>query len=463
MQKNSLLIILLFTYINSFQFEKIPYQFSIPITVRENTPLAYIGYEDGTNYHYALIDINSRYSWTNSNIIKRPLYCDHNKHILTEKNYKLEGELCNDRIEIKNKKEVFTIYDYKFIYPEKFEGELPNYPVINFGNFQKPYILEFQKKGTTGDIVLNTNFTNFRYLGLIQYFQKIPIIKNLKESWKLTSQIKGMFIGELNWNKKENTEFETVYNKEDKVDEKVFSIKNKYQNLKVDLDIVLETAKNEVSLPKNVFDWIVENLLSDKFCEFSTNEVRCKKNKVARLRKLNIIFSNNVTLFTDGENLFDCSNPNDSEFCKFLVVPKNENDENVLGFAFLKAYCIYIDKKENEVAFRGFQFKSNIDLNIGEGDGKKQTVIKSTENKNKEGNVSVKKKVAKKDSKDDEKEIEKKNNLYGSIKSFLAICIIFAVTFLVLLIINKCNEKKKDDENKNTEVELVDEGEKNKA
>ena len=254
-----------------------------------------------------------------------------------------------------------------------------------------------------------------------------------------------------------------VYNKEDKVDEKVFSIKNKYQNLKVDLDIVLETAKNEVSLPKNVFDWIVENLLSDKFCEFSTNEVRCKKNKVARLRKLNIIFSNNVTLFTDGENLFDCSIPNDSEFCKFLIVPKNENDENVLGFAFLKAYCIYIDKKENEVAFRGFQFKSNIDLNIGEGDGKKQSVIKSTENKNKEGKVSVKKKVAKKDSKDDEKEIEKKNNLYGSIKSFLAICIIFAVTFLVLLIINKCNEKKKDDENKNTEVELVDEGEKNKA
>ena len=460
---HNFLIILIVTYISAFPFEKIPEQFSIPLTIHENTPLAYLGYQDGTNYQYTLIDINSRYSWTNSSIIKGPLYCDRIDHSLIQNNYKLEGEYCIDRIEFKNKKEILTIDDFQFILSKSSEGKLPDYPVINFGNFKRPYILEFNKKGKTGNIILNTNFYNFRHLGLIKYFQKIPIIKNEKESWKFTSHITGIFIGELDWNNKKNTEFAIDYNIGDKVAEKIFSIKNKYKNIKVDLNINLETAKKEIYLPKNVFDWIVENFLSNKFCEFSKDEVRCKKNKVGTLKKLNFIFSNNVTLFTEGENFFECSNSYDKEFCKFLIVPKNENDDSILGFTFLKNYYIYIDKNQNEVAFRGFQFKSNIDLDIkpevinenntksseNKETGKLRATKKSTDNKKIED-----KKVNKKD---DKKEDEKKQNLYGSIKSFLAICIIFAITFLVLYAINKCKGKKNDG-NKDDEVELVDTG-----
>ena len=139
----------------------------------------------------------------------------------------------------------------------------------------------------------------------------------------------------------------------------IFKITNKTKGLVVNRDIILETVYSPFYVPKDFFDFLEDNNYfyqeKEKLCDrkiVNGNIVYiCDKNKIEKIKNLNLVLNKKFVLTLTKDNLVKCLD--NSNTCDFNIKYNPKVNNFVLGVEVLKKFNIYFMKNENSVYIKG--------------------------------------------------------------------------------------------------------------
>ena len=192
-------------------------------------------------------------------------------------------------------------------------------------------------------------------------------IPNSKWSIKLN----GLFIGSINSSLIEKTILENQNNEK----KTIININRKYnKGLIIDEPANIETIYNSIYVTKEVMLFLIANYFKgkEKICvrqenvEKNNYEIKynCFKSKKNKLKNINLILENNITLVLTKDDLLNCAinqnlnseNGEKSEMCEFNIKYHQKIDHYVLGLSAFRKLKTYFLFNDNSILFENGEF-----------------------------------------------------------------------------------------------------------
>ena len=202
--------------------------------------------------------------------------------------------------------------------------------------------------------------------------------KNKKEkiNSKWAIKLNGIFIGKIN---KTLTDKKIIENNNN--DKKtIYNINRKYnKGLIIDESANIETIYNSIYVTKKAMLFLVANYFKGKenVCvrqecnnnDESNYEIKynCYKNKKNKLKNINIILDNNITLELTPDDLLNCAinhnlkpeNNAEKEMCEFNIKYHQNIDHYILGLSVFKKYKTYFLFNDKSILLEGDNFSNS--------------------------------------------------------------------------------------------------------
>ena len=192
---------------------------------------------------------------------------------------------------------------------------------------------------------------------------------NINSKWAI--HLNGIFIGKINT---ALTGKKIVENDNEK--KTIYNINRKYnKGLIIDESANVETIYNSIYFTKKAMLFLVANYFKGKenVCirqENNNNEnnykikYNCFKNKKDKLKNINLILDNNITLELTPDDLLNCAinhnlnSENDikKEMCEFNIKYHQNIDHYILGLSVFKKFKTYFLFNDNSIVLEGENF-----------------------------------------------------------------------------------------------------------
>lgn len=188
---------------------------------------------------------------------------------------------------------------------------------------------------------------------------------------KWSIKLNGLFIGSINSSLIESTVLENSNNEK----KTVYSINRKYnKGLIIDESANIETIYNSIYVTKEAMLFLIANYFKgkEKICVRQENndknnyeiKYNCFKNKANKLKNLNLILENNITLVLTKDDLLNCAinqnlnseNGENSEMCEFNIKYHQKIDHYVLGLSAFRKFKTYFLFNDNSILFENGKF-----------------------------------------------------------------------------------------------------------
>ena len=121
--------------------------------------------------------------------------------------------------------------------------------------------------------------------------------------------------------------------------------------------VAFETIFDKIYVPQKTMDYLKNNYLKNfvndqKICNFDENDdriiVKCSKEEISRLKRLNFVLSEKTALSIPPSSLFECGN---SDTCEFLVQYNSKYNGFIFGLPIFKLYNIIFDYNSRDLMF----------------------------------------------------------------------------------------------------------------
>ena len=121
--------------------------------------------------------------------------------------------------------------------------------------------------------------------------------------------------------------------------------------------VAFETIFDKIYVPQKTMDYLKNNYLKNfvndqKICNFDENDdriiVKCSKEEISRLKRLNFVLSEKTALSIPPSSLFECGN---SDTCEFLVQYNSKFNGFIFGLPIFKLYNIIFDYNSRDLMF----------------------------------------------------------------------------------------------------------------
>jgi hypothetical protein len=121
--------------------------------------------------------------------------------------------------------------------------------------------------------------------------------------------------------------------------------------------VAFETIFDKIYVPQKTMDYLKNNYLKNfvndqKICNFDENDeriiVKCSKEDISRLKRLNFVLSEKTALSIPPSSLFECGN---SDTCEFLIQYNSKCGGFIFGLPIFKLYNIIFDYNSRDLMF----------------------------------------------------------------------------------------------------------------
>jgi hypothetical protein len=121
--------------------------------------------------------------------------------------------------------------------------------------------------------------------------------------------------------------------------------------------VAFETIFDKIYVPQKTMDYLKNNYLKNfvndqKICNFDENDeriiVKCSKEDISRLKRLNFVLSEKTALSIPPSSLFECGN---SDTCEFLIQYNSKYNGFIFGLPIFKLYNIIFDYNSRDLMF----------------------------------------------------------------------------------------------------------------
>ena len=121
--------------------------------------------------------------------------------------------------------------------------------------------------------------------------------------------------------------------------------------------VAFETIFDKIFIPKKYMEYLKNNYLKNfeneqKICNYNDNNdniiVKCSKEEISKLKRLNFVLSEKTALALPSSALFDCGN---SEICEFLIQYNSKYNGFIFGLPVFKLYNIIFDYNSRDLMF----------------------------------------------------------------------------------------------------------------
>ena len=121
--------------------------------------------------------------------------------------------------------------------------------------------------------------------------------------------------------------------------------------------VIFETIFDRIYVPIYIMEYLRDNYLKDiennkNLCKYNNNGnsiiVKCTKEEVSKLKRLNFILSEKTDLALPSDELFNCDNSNN---CEFLIQYNEKYQGFIFGLPIFKLYNIIFDYNSRDLMF----------------------------------------------------------------------------------------------------------------
>ena len=137
-----------------------------------------------------------------------------------------------------------------------------------------------------------------------------------------------------------------------------YIIETKFNKLKKIYEpVIFETIFDRIYVPIYIMEYLRDNYLKDiennkNLCKYNDKGnsiiVKCTKEEVSKLKRLNFILSEKTDLALPSDELFSCDNSNN---CEFLIQYNEKYQGFIFGLPIFKLYNIIFDYNSRDLMF----------------------------------------------------------------------------------------------------------------
>ena len=138
--------------------------------------------------------------------------------------------------------------------------------------------------------------------------------------------------------------------------------------------VTFETIFDKIYVPKKTMEYLKNNYFKNianeqKLCNYNNNEnniiVKCSKNEISQLKKLNFVLGKKTALSLPTSAIFECGE--DSDDCQFLLEYNSKYKGYIFGLPIFKLYNIIFDYNSRDLMFYSLDNKYLIDFKLDLG------------------------------------------------------------------------------------------------
>ena len=326
-----------------YTLEQVKYEIPILYNSKQNFPTINILFNKETSAFPLLLDIGQEKSWIyNPDIIIK----DNNNLInLKYDTFSISGENKKEECYLSDKEnnKIVKIENFEYINANKFKDNKPLFNAISLNNIMnnflgKNYLINidfvFKKLRIDNSLINDNEKKDLKKLELI----------NKKGNNKWILNLTAIFFDDENIhlnNKKEN----------------IYIIGNETFGIFINKNLILETIYSSFYVPKEFFDILgsYDYFLDDnnkKVCEKKIENgiilYYCYKNKIDKIKSINLVIDSKHMISLKKENLIKCPS-NNSSLCEFIIKYNPKITNFVLGFDILKNMNIFFIGTNNSI------------------------------------------------------------------------------------------------------------------
>ena len=149
-----------------------------------------------------------------------------------------------------------------------------------------------------------------------------------------------------------------------------YIIETKFNKLKnIYEPVIFETIFDRIYVPKYIMEYLRDNYLKDiennkNLCKYNDKGnsiiIKCNKEEMSKLKRLNFIFSEKTDLALPSDELFNCDYSNN---CEFLIQYNEKYQGFIFGLPIFKLYNIIFDYNSRDLMFYSLYNKYLVSFN----------------------------------------------------------------------------------------------------